>query len=106
MSDERSTSIGREKETNVALRVDERSFVEWSASVSMPKPPTTELVVALNRGPWVAARAPLGPVSAGRNTVLDVRPVADYVAGHVQARSTSHSTAAHCDPLGFRVRPA
>ena len=83
MSEERSTSIGHEKETNVALRVDERAFVDWSAGLSMPKPPTTELVVALNRGPWVARRPPLGPVKAGRNTVLDVRPVADYVAGHI-----------------------
>jgi glyoxylase-like metal-dependent hydrolase (beta-lactamase superfamily II)/rhodanese-related sulfurtransferase len=83
MSDERSTSIGHEKETNAALRADERAFVEWSASVSMPKPPTAELVVALNRGPWVAARSPLGPVQSVRNTVLDVRPVAEYVASHV-----------------------
>ncbi len=83
MSDERSTSIGREKETNVALRVDERSFVDLSASVTMPKPPTTERVVALNRGPWVAVRPSLEPVEPGGAGVLDVRPVADYAAGHV-----------------------
>src|SRR5437763_9105654 len=36
MSDERSTSIGREKETNRAFTTDEDSFVERSASLSTP----------------------------------------------------------------------
>ena len=83
MSDEHWTSIGREKETNVALRVDERSFVDSSASITTPRPPTTERVVALNRGPWVAARPPLEPVEAGGAVVLDVRPVEEFAAGHV-----------------------
>jgi hydroxyacylglutathione hydrolase len=55
-----------------------------SASVSTPRPPTTERVVALNRGPWVAR--PDDPVELseyGDATVLDVRPFADYAAGHV-----------------------
>ena len=84
MSDEHSTTIGREKEWNRGLREDEGTFVEESASLTTPRPPTTERCVALNRGPWVAARPPLelldGP---GDATVLDVRPVEDFVAGHV-----------------------
>jgi glyoxylase-like metal-dependent hydrolase (beta-lactamase superfamily II)/rhodanese-related sulfurtransferase len=83
MSDERSTTIGHEKATNRALRDDEATFVDESASLTTPRPPTTERCVALNRGPWVAARPPLellhGP---GDATVLDTRPVEDYAAGH------------------------
>jgi glyoxylase-like metal-dependent hydrolase (beta-lactamase superfamily II)/rhodanese-related sulfurtransferase len=83
MSDERWSSIGREKQTNVALKADEASFVDSSSSVSVPRPPTTERVVALNRGPWVAARPPLEAAAADGATVLDVRPVAEFAAGHV-----------------------
>ena len=83
MSDERHSSIGREKQTNVALKADEASFVDSSSSVSVPRPPTTERVVALNRGPWVAARAPLEAAVADGAVVLDVRPVAEFAAGHV-----------------------
>lgn len=85
MSDERWTSIGREKKTNVAFRADEASFVNSSsAAVSTPRPPTTERLVALNRGPWVAARPPLEPTEAAAGaTVLDVRPVGVFAAGHV-----------------------
>jgi glyoxylase-like metal-dependent hydrolase (beta-lactamase superfamily II) len=84
MSDERSTSIGREKATNRAYREDEDEFVDESASITTPRPPTTERVVALNRGPWLAARLPLDPVDdAGDATILDVRPVEVFAAGHV-----------------------
>jgi hydroxyacylglutathione hydrolase len=55
-----------------------------SSSVSTPRPPTTERVVALNRGPWVACpEEPAELADAGDATVLDVRPFADYTAGHV-----------------------
>ena len=83
MSNERSTSIGREKRTNVALRADEASFVDSSSSVSVPRPPTTERVVALNRGPWVAARPLLEAATADDAVVLDVRPLAEFAAGHL-----------------------
>jgi glyoxylase-like metal-dependent hydrolase (beta-lactamase superfamily II)/rhodanese-related sulfurtransferase len=85
MRPERSSTIGRERETNDALDFrDMQDFVMLAASVSTPKPPTTELVVGLNRGPWVArpAEPPELPV-AGDATVLDVRPFDDYAAGHV-----------------------
>jgi len=85
MSSATSSSIGAELESNEALQFrDVQEFVLVSASVSTPRPPTTERVVALNRGPWLARpgdpeelREPAGA------TVLDVRPFAAYAAGHV-----------------------
>ncbi|HEU5362998.1 MAG TPA: MBL fold metallo-hydrolase [Gaiellaceae bacterium] len=85
MSAERSTTVGRERETNDALSFREvQDFVLVSASVSTPRPPTTERVVALNRGPWVALPdEPEELAAAGDAMVLDVRPFDDYTAGHV-----------------------
>jgi glyoxylase-like metal-dependent hydrolase (beta-lactamase superfamily II)/rhodanese-related sulfurtransferase len=85
ISSARTSTIGHERETNDALSYrDVQEFVLVSASVSTPRPPTTERVVALNRGPWVTLPAePEELVDAGDGTVLDVRPFADYVAGHV-----------------------
>jgi glyoxylase-like metal-dependent hydrolase (beta-lactamase superfamily II)/rhodanese-related sulfurtransferase len=84
MSDEHSSSIGREKKTNHALHTKLADFVEESASIETPKPPTTERVVALNRGPWVAGRPPLVELDEpGDATVIDVRPVEEFAAGHL-----------------------
>ena len=85
MSPERSSTVGRERETNDKLDFrDIQDFVMVSASVSSPRPPTTERVVGLNRGPWVALPSePAETGSAGDGTVLDVRPFADYAAGHL-----------------------
>jgi len=85
MSSDRCSTIGRERETNSALSFrDVQEFVLVSSSVSAPRPPTTERVVALNRGPWVTR--PDDPPELdepGEATVLDVRPFADHAAGHV-----------------------
>jgi hydroxyacylglutathione hydrolase len=85
MSSERSSTIARERETNHALGFrDVQEFVLVSASVSTPRPPTTALVVSLNRGPWVARPDdPVELAQPGDATVLDVRPFADHTAGHV-----------------------
>jgi rhodanese-related sulfurtransferase len=89
MSAERSTTIGRERESNPALRfADVQEFVLATASVTTPRPPTTERVVALNRGPWVGRPEPLAPVPGAESAshegvVLDVRPVSEFAAGHV-----------------------
>ncbi len=85
MSAERSSTIGREREANPALRFrDVQEFVLESASVSAPRPPTTEKVVGLNRGPWVARPAePTELADAGGATVLDVRRFRQYAAGHL-----------------------
>jgi rhodanese-related sulfurtransferase len=85
MSADRSSTIGRERSSNHALEFrDVQEFVLVSASVSTPRPPTTERVVALNQGPWVAQpEEPAELTDHGDATVLDVRPFTDYTAGHV-----------------------
>jgi glyoxylase-like metal-dependent hydrolase (beta-lactamase superfamily II)/rhodanese-related sulfurtransferase len=85
MSAARSSTIGNERATNHALEFrDIQEFVLVSASVSTPRPPTTERVVALNRGPWVARPDdPCELADQGDTTVLDVRPFIDYADGHV-----------------------
>ncbi len=85
MSSDTSSTIARERATNDALQFrDVQEFVLVSASVSTPRPPTTERVVALNRGSWVTQPdEPAELADAGEATVLDVRPFADYTAGHV-----------------------
>jgi hydroxyacylglutathione hydrolase len=84
MSEERSSTIGHEAETNAALALREmQEFVMVSASVTTPRPPTTERVVALNRGPWVGRpEDPRELGTAAGAMVLDVRPFEDYAAGH------------------------
>jgi hydroxyacylglutathione hydrolase len=85
MSSERSSTIAHERETNSALSFkDVQEFVLVSASISTPRPPTTALVVSLNRGPWVSRPdEPLELAQFDGATVLDVRPFADHAAGHV-----------------------
>jgi hydroxyacylglutathione hydrolase len=85
MSAARSSTIGQERATNHALEFrDVQEFVLVSASVSTPRPPTTERVVALNRGPWVARPDdPAELAEHGDATVLDVRPFSAYTEGHV-----------------------
>jgi glyoxylase-like metal-dependent hydrolase (beta-lactamase superfamily II) len=84
MSDEHSSSIGRETQTNHALRSRLTDFVDEAASLTTPKPPTTERLVALNRGPWVGALPSLEELAdPGDATVLDVRPVDVFAAGHL-----------------------
>jgi glyoxylase-like metal-dependent hydrolase (beta-lactamase superfamily II)/rhodanese-related sulfurtransferase len=85
MSSERSSTIAQERAGNEKLAFrDVQEFVLVSASVSTPRPPTTERVVALNRGPWVGRQEePMELDDPGDATVLDVRPFADYSRGHV-----------------------
>jgi len=85
MSADRCSTIARERETNSALSFhDVHEFVLVSSSVSTPRPPTTERVVALNRGRWVAwPGEPAELAAPGDATVLDVRPFGDHAAGHV-----------------------
>jgi hydroxyacylglutathione hydrolase len=84
MSTERSTTIGRERETNPSLDFrDVQEFVMVTASVTTPRPPTTERVVGLNRGPWVGLPPePQELADAGDATVLDVRPFVEFAGGH------------------------
>ena len=65
---------------------DELAFVAEAATVGAPKPPNMALLVELNRGPLVGAPAAVEelPVAPPGTTVLDVRPAADFLAGHGQ----------------------
>jgi hydroxyacylglutathione hydrolase len=85
MSSARCSTIAAERASNSALRFREvQEFVLVSASVSAPRPPTTERVVALNRGPWVERpEEPAEVVDPADATILDVRPFDDHAAGHV-----------------------
>jgi glyoxylase-like metal-dependent hydrolase (beta-lactamase superfamily II)/rhodanese-related sulfurtransferase len=90
ISSDRSSTIAAELKTNRALAYpSEEEFVASHASISTPRPPTVERVVALNCGPFVGASPPLerlngfdGPGFAGQ--VLDVRSPADFAAGHLR----------------------
>jgi hydroxyacylglutathione hydrolase len=86
MKPERSSTLAAEKRWNAALALDDLdAFVAVSASVSTPRPPTTARVVALNRGPFVGAPAPLDPVEdVDAATILDVRPAEAHAAGHAR----------------------
>ncbi len=108
MSSERSSTIAHERLTNEALQFrDIQEFVLVSASVSTPRPPTTERVVALNRGPWVAEPGNLSALDGiGDATVLDVRPFSHYSAGHVPgAISVPVSGSAFGTKAGFVLMP-
>jgi glyoxylase-like metal-dependent hydrolase (beta-lactamase superfamily II)/rhodanese-related sulfurtransferase len=107
MSDEHSTSIGREKRTNHALLSTLADFVEESVSLTTPKPPTTERVVALNRGAWLAARPPLVEIDHADGLVLDVRPVDMFAAGHLPgALSVALDGGSFATRAGFVLDPA
>jgi glyoxylase-like metal-dependent hydrolase (beta-lactamase superfamily II)/rhodanese-related sulfurtransferase len=85
MSPAHSSTIRNEKRTNAALAFgDVQAFINASAAVSTPRPPTTARVVAINRGPFVGAPAALERLDApGSATVLDVRSTDVHAAGHV-----------------------
>jgi glyoxylase-like metal-dependent hydrolase (beta-lactamase superfamily II)/rhodanese-related sulfurtransferase len=84
ISDARSSTIGAERLTNRALGFSElQEFVADSAAISAPRPPTTERVVELTRGPFLGAQPPLGPLASFDGQVLDVRPARRFAGGHV-----------------------
>ncbi len=108
MSPARSSTIGAERASNRALgHDDEEEFVNDSASLTTPRPPTTARVVALNRGPFIGAPAPLelldGPEGA---TVLDVRSPDAHVAGHLEgALSIPAEGPSFATKAGFLLDP-
>jgi glyoxylase-like metal-dependent hydrolase (beta-lactamase superfamily II)/rhodanese-related sulfurtransferase len=86
MNSKASSTIGFERRFNDALRLENRqSFVdEWSA-LDAPKPPNMSRLVELNRGPLLGAPPEVSELAAAPPdaTVLDVRLVEDFLAGHV-----------------------
>jgi rhodanese-related sulfurtransferase len=91
---ERTTTIGRERAANPLLAVpDEDAFVKALLASLGPFPDYfLRLPEENRRGPAILASAPaLAPLTTGQvrairdegGQVIDVRPVADYAAGHI-----------------------
>jgi hydroxyacylglutathione hydrolase len=104
MSPAHRSTIGAERRTNRALAFqDEDTFVDESASVTTPRPPTTARVVDLNRGPFIGAQPALEELEGpGAVTVLDVRPAEAHAAGHLPgAISVPLSDSSFATKAGF-----
>jgi hydroxyacylglutathione hydrolase len=84
MSSKASTTIGFEKRFNHSLQGELADFISAALGPPPPRPPNMERIVELNRGPFLAAQAPLARVgkAPGDTVVLDVRPTAAFAAGH------------------------
>ena len=83
MSSKASTTIGFERRFNPMLTSDgEDEFVSASALTRSPRPPNIDRIVGLNRGPFVAAPAPLEQQEQLEQPILDVRPAEVFGAGH------------------------
>ncbi len=108
MSSERSSTIGAERRGNAALLIPElAAFVAESASITTPRPPNVPRIVSLNRGPFVGAPEPLRPIRYESGlTVLDVRPVESYLAGHTRgALSVPVDGGSFATKAGFVLQP-
>jgi hydroxyacylglutathione hydrolase len=108
MSPDHSSTIGNEKRTNSKLEYgDAQAFINATASLSTPRPPTTARVVALNKGPFIDAPPPLEHLfEPGSATILDVRPADTHAAGHVRgAFNVPVSGSSFATRAGFVVDP-
>jgi len=84
ISSARSSTIAMERLSNRALAFgDAEGFVAAHATISAPRPPTVERVVALNRGPFVGAPAKLERLEQFDGQVLDVRTAREFADGHI-----------------------
>ena len=86
MSSKASTTIGFERRFNHALTASDLDcFIAEQVSISTPRPPNMERIVALNRGPFVGAQPEPPELAAPPEgaQILDVRPAHDYAGGHL-----------------------
>ena len=84
ISSARSSTIAMERLSNRALAFgDAEGFVAAHATISAPRPPTVERVVALNRGPFVGPPAKLERLEQFDGQVLDVRTAREFADGHI-----------------------
>ncbi len=86
MSSDPCSTIGHERTFNAAfaLATVDEFVADSTAATGVPRPPNMERIVELNRGAFLGASTPLEAAdSASEATVLDVRPVDEYVRGHV-----------------------
>ena len=108
MSPDHSSTIGNEKRTNAKMELgDAQAFINATASLSTPRPPTTARVVELNKGPFVGAPPPLERLdTVAHATVLDVRPGETHAAGHVHGSfNVPVSGSSYATRAGFILDP-
>jgi hydroxyacylglutathione hydrolase len=108
MSPAHSSTIANEKKTNAALAYgDAQDFINASATVSTPRPPTTARVVAFNQGPLLGAPASVELLDGrGDATVLDVRTTEAHAAGHIHgAFNVPVSGSSFATRAGFVLDP-
>jgi hydroxyacylglutathione hydrolase len=86
MSSKASSTIGFERRFNHLVAIDDLGeFVTDASGSGLTKPPNSERIVELNRGPFVPAPPEIEPVAdAGGATVLDVRAARAFAAGHAR----------------------
>jgi len=85
MSSKASTTIGFERRFNHALQGELADFLADALVTPPPRPPNMERIVELNRGAFVGAQPPfarVGGATPADAIVLDVRPTAEFTAGH------------------------
>ena len=85
LSPEHSSTLAKERLWYRALKIPElEEFVADALSKNAPRPPNMDRIVALNRGPFVGAPAPLERLDDADGTpVLDVRPAEEFARGHL-----------------------
>jgi glyoxylase-like metal-dependent hydrolase (beta-lactamase superfamily II)/rhodanese-related sulfurtransferase len=116
ISDERSTTLGRERANNPALAIsDPARFVEAMIS-DLPEQPGNHLTIkAINRkGPAVLGDITPRPLSLGQAVpnfqrgagLLDVRPRQDFVAKHVPGSAHIEAGAQLSNRAGFVLHPS
>jgi hydroxyacylglutathione hydrolase len=83
LSSKPSTTIGFERRFNTALVETYDEFMCKASGPQPPRPPNMELIVELNRGPFLGAQPPLRHErDAGDAVLLDVRDRHVYARGH------------------------
>ncbi|MGH3103773.1 MAG: MBL fold metallo-hydrolase [Gaiellaceae bacterium] len=108
MSSKASSTIGFERRFNRLLGLERvEDFVAASAGSAGVRPPNVERIVALNRGPFVGAPAPLEALGESDGAVvLDVRAAELFAAGHVPgAISVPLSSSSFGTKAGFVLSP-
>jgi hydroxyacylglutathione hydrolase len=85
LSPEHSSTLGRERIQNRALRIPElEEFVADALSKTSPRPPNMDRIVALNRGPFLGRPPALERLDGpGDAAVLDVRSTDEFARGHL-----------------------
>jgi hydroxyacylglutathione hydrolase len=83
LSSDPSTTIARERSTNRALAATHDEFMCRATGPQPPRPPNMEMIVELNRGPFLGAQPPLRHVAdVDGAVVLDVRDADLFGKGH------------------------